>query len=132
MRPTIGRIVLFMLSAAAAAEIMARRKSAETFKSFGIEGNPVREGDVFPMIITREGSDQPGAAVNGQVLLDGNDSYWARSVALCSDKLEPGQWAWPVVPARVEPLPMQATGGGDQASGAKIGTDATGTGGASS
>lgn len=42
-------------------------------------GNEVREGDQFPMIVTRVWQN---GLVNGQVLLDGNDNYWARSVPL--------------------------------------------------
>lgn len=45
-------------------------------------GNTVDEGDVYPLVITRVCGNEPSSAVNGQVLLDGNDTYWATSVSV--------------------------------------------------
>lgn len=45
-------------------------------------GIGVSAGDVFPMVITRVWG-QPAtslSAVNGQVVLDGNDTYWPTSI----------------------------------------------------
>lgn len=39
-----------------------------------------KHGDIYPLIITRVWGDTPEANVNGQVLLDGNDSIWVTSV----------------------------------------------------
>lgn len=51
-------------------------------------------GDVVPVIIIRvwpnEFGDQPG--INGQALLDGNDSYWITSK---KEGSENGEWSWP-------------------------------------
>lgn len=104
MIPTIGRIVHYMLSEQEAGEINARRKGAQNLNAAGVtlasqnlgpqihQGNQVSEGDVFPMIITRVWGDQPDSAVNGQVLLDGNDTLWATSV---SHGDGPRHFVWP-------------------------------------
>lgn len=59
-------------------------------------GNPVRAGDHVPMVMVRVfpnefGEDHPG--VNGQCLLDGNDSLWVTSAKYDETK-EPGTWHW--------------------------------------
>lgn len=86
MIPSVGRIVHYTLSEDDAARINKRRRDAETSEIAKDEsgvvvhaGNRVREGDVYPLVITRVWGDQEGAAVNGQVLLDGNDTFWATS-----------------------------------------------------
>lgn len=102
MVPTIGRIVLFTLNAAMASSINKRREDATAHmqehrdSSSGVQvhvGNPVGEGDIFPLIITRVWGTTPESAVNGQLLLDGNDTLWVTS-AVCGE--QPGQFMWPV------------------------------------
>lgn len=97
-QPTIGRIVLFKVSADVAASINKRRKDYSDNKD-GVAagavchvGNSVSEGDVFPMVITAVNGG--GSTVNGQVLLDGNDVFWATSIALGDDVR---QYSWPVI-----------------------------------
>lgn len=41
-------------------------------------GSEVKEGDVFPMFVTRVNED---GTANGQVLLDGNDVLWVKNLA---------------------------------------------------
>lgn len=59
------------------------------------QGNPVRIGDIVPLIVVKVwpdefGEGQPG--VNGQAILDGNDSYWVTSA---KEGDEPGSYHWP-------------------------------------
>ena len=101
MNPTIGRIVHFTLSANDADVINKRRRDAVQHLAEHREnsdgsvihtGNSVSEGDVYPLIITRVWGNSPESYVNGQVLLDGNDTYWATSVAVGEG---PHTFAWP-------------------------------------
>ncbi len=55
-------------------------------------GNPVREGDAYPMLITRVWGNEPESMVQGQVFLDGNDALWITSVAVGTG---PRTYAWP-------------------------------------
>ncbi len=87
MIPTPGRTVEFTLSAEQADGVNRRRRDGQdsgiTRESTGAVvhiGNDVREGDTFPLIITRVWGETEDALVNGQVLLDGNDSLWVTSV----------------------------------------------------
>lgn len=96
MIPSLGRIVHLRLSAGCADSINKRRADAQASRVGEQEtgaqvhvGNPVAEGDEYPLIITRVWSD---TCISGQVLLDGNDTLWASSV-LAGD--EPGQWHEP-------------------------------------
>lgn len=103
---SIGRIVLLVLSAAQAEDVNRRRAKSAALRirihetapappGSGAQahvGNAVKEGDVFPMVIVRAWGTTPGSAVNGQVLLDGNDTFWATSVV---EGTQPGQWQWP-------------------------------------
>ena len=96
MKPTIGRIVHYTLSAQDAEQINKRRKDAQqsgsALRNDGSQihfGNNVSDGETYPMIITRVWSD---TAVNGSVLLDGNDTFWATSV---SEGEGPRHYAWP-------------------------------------
>jgi len=84
--PTIGRIVHYTLSSADA-EAIGQRRFTDIADS---AGNQAAEGDVYPAMIVR--TCPPGAAVNLQVLLDGNDSYWATSR---TEGEGPGFWSWP-------------------------------------
>jgi hypothetical protein len=101
--PTPGRIVLYTLSKQDADATNKRRADAQGHMqdhretSNGVQihvGNQVAEGDVYPMIIIRVWSaNNPTAAVNGQVFLDGNDLLWASSVQVGTG---PRTFAWPV------------------------------------
>jgi hypothetical protein len=95
MKPSIGRIVHYMLTAADAEQINQRRTTSAHISErihlggwpLGAQahvGNPAEAGQVFPMLIVRvwgEG-DLPVAVqvVNGKVELDGSDSFWVTSV----------------------------------------------------
>lgn len=101
--PAIGRIVHYTLTDQGAETINRRRDDAR-FNRHGITpngeqvhvGNPVHAGDVFPLIITRVWG---GDLINGQVLLDGNDTYWATSV----HEGEGGhQYQWPNTAPKTE------------------------------
>lgn len=87
MKYTIGQILYYCLTAQDAQRITGQRKSSYDT----LRGNPVREGDEYPLIVTRawdERSYPPSGAVNGQVLLDGNDSLWVTSVKEASSRVE--------------------------------------------
>lgn len=109
MKPTLGRIVHYRLSTGDAEQINRRREDFAAFNAvhrhagtvpnpghagrtghIGHYGNEVREGELFPATVVRTFG---GTTVNLQVLLDGNDAYWATS-RMEGD--EPGQWSWPV------------------------------------
>lgn len=88
MIPTIGRIVHYTLTAQDADAINRRRADAcirskaiaEERPGYVVHvGNSAAMGDVYPMMITRVWGDHEGAAVNGQVFLDGNDTIWVTS-----------------------------------------------------
>ena len=115
MEATIGRIVIFKLSADYATQINRRRTTgasiAARIKNDSAEwknhwpegaqahiGNEAHEGDDFPMMVTKVWS--PGC-VNGQVFLDGNDCLWVTS-AMEGNGV--GQWLWPVMKVVAEPL----------------------------
>lgn len=94
--PTIGRIVLYRLTAEQAARVNDLRKNASLYEvgksAQRAEGNAVEEGQVLPLIVTKiwNGEDN---SVNGQLLLDGTDSLWA---VAATEGSAPGQWSWPV------------------------------------
>lgn len=87
MIPSPGRIVQYELTDSDVEQINRRRKDARENGIVGTTGfmlhvgNDVRAGDKFPMIITRAWGNTEGAAVNGQVMLDGNDTFWATSIS---------------------------------------------------
>jgi hypothetical protein len=105
MIPSVGRIVHYTLNEQDAEAINRRRSHARAHmpehqaNSNGVQvhvGNAVSAGEVYPLVITKVCSHHApteGTAVNGQVLLDGNDLYWATSV----DEGE-GQGHWAVPP----------------------------------
>jgi hypothetical protein len=87
--PTIGRIVHYKLSGHDVS--MINLESMQSFGGQGVVRSPVKLGDVFPAIITRTLEGEK--ALNLQVFLDGNHSYWATSR---SEGTDHGQWTWPV------------------------------------
>jgi hypothetical protein len=94
--PTLGRIVHYRLGPTDAASINKRRDSFKASKN-GWTGGPqahvgnhAAEGNVYPMVVV--GIHGPNC-VNGQVLLDGNDTLWVTSASE-SDKNQ-GCWFWP-------------------------------------
>lgn len=105
MDPTIGRIVLYTLSERDALEINRRRTTgpliAERIKKntpdssawpLGAQahiGDEVKEGDTFPMIVTRVFSS---IAISGQAFLDGNDCFW---VTGATEGTGASTWSWP-------------------------------------
>jgi len=50
-------------------------------------GNPAETDDVYPMIITKVSAadDNEDSAINGQVILDGEDTLWVTSALHGSD-----------------------------------------------
>lgn len=95
MRPSIGRLVHFILSEQCADEINRRRipgighgKSWPDGAQAHV-GNRVGAGEHVPMIVTMV---WPERTVNGQIILDGNDSLWRCSV---EEGSTPGTWHWP-------------------------------------
>lgn len=100
MKYTIGQILYYCLTAQDAQGIKDQRENHQQLdgpltSGRKPRGNPVSEGDEYPLIVTRawdERSYPPSGAVNGQVLLDGNDSLWVTSVkeAPSHVELKPG------------------------------------------
>ena len=96
--PTAGRIVLYTLSTQDAELINSRRMqaAAHTTHAEGAQlhlGNTVAAGEVYPLVITRVWGAEVTSSVNGQLLLDGNDTHWVTSV---NQGTGPRTWAWPV------------------------------------
>lgn len=89
--PTLGRTVLYTITKEQADEINARRKSSSASRH-SWHGNEAREGNVYPMTIVAVWGDTPTCAVNGQLLLDGNDSLWVTSVSVGEG---PFHYRWP-------------------------------------
>lgn len=104
--PTIGLIVIYKLSEPNAAVINQQRanvaNNADHHRDAALgfqlhRGNQVQSGDEFPMIITKIWA--PGS-INGKVMLDGTDEFWATSVHQDSgsgtkERPELGVWRWP-------------------------------------
>jgi hypothetical protein len=108
---TIGRTVHYTLNEQDAAEINRRRTTGKSISErmkvqvsqvetetpilgwpTGAQahiGNTAEAGQIFPAVSVRVWSP---AMANLQVLLDGNDVYWATSR---HEGTEPGTWAWP-------------------------------------
>lgn len=86
--PTIGRIVIYVLSAEDAEKINKRRADAQIHMdrhraaSLGTMihvGNDVHEGEEFPAMVVKTWGDQPDSYINIKVMLDGTDAFWATS-----------------------------------------------------
>ena len=100
--PTIGRIVHYRLTAEDAEKINRRRTDAQANMDRHREhktgaqvhvGNVVVEGHCFPMMIVQVWGNTEESAVNGQVMLDGNDLFWATSRCVGEG---PGTFSWPI------------------------------------
>ncbi len=89
----VGHVYLYTLTGGDAAAINKRRADARQHmaehqaNSTGVVvhvGNEVKAGDVYPLMVSRDwattDTSPHGATVNGQILLDGADTYWATSV----------------------------------------------------
>lgn len=83
--PKPGNTVLYTLSESDAQEINRQSRG----------GNRAHAGDVLPMIVIRNWDPGGSNLVNGQVLLDGSDTYWATSRGPAHESV-PGSWHWPV------------------------------------
>ena len=101
MIPSVGRIVQFKFTEEDAYAINRLRDDALSARSDSAHlgmvvrvGNPVQLGYVYPMMIVAVWAENPqeSTAVNGQVFLDGDDTYWVEQV--CK---EVGQWSDPRV-----------------------------------
>lgn len=99
--PSIGRIVHYTLNEDDAIRINRRREHAALHmdehraNANGVQvhaGNPVKLGQSFPMMIVAAWGITPESAVNGQVILDGNDCLWVTSRCV---GVGPGTWSWP-------------------------------------
>lgn len=98
MGPSPGRIVQYRLTESDANDINRRRKDFHQSRStdqqtgfIGHVGNHAADGDVYPAVIVRVWNEST-VTCNLQVLLDGNDTYWATSRA---EGESVGNWAWP-------------------------------------
>lgn len=113
MKPTIGRIVLYVLTAAQAEAI---NKNRAAFRNAGSDpkaeklpagvqthaGNYCYEGEIYPAIVVRLW-DAEHPSVNLKIFLDGDDTFWVTS-CYESEVPAPGTWHWP---PRVEtPVPV--------------------------
>lgn len=113
-RVSICRIVVYVLSAADAAQINRRRTTgesiarrlAESVIQAAIEicgwpagaqahiGQPVVSGQEFPAMVVMAPIEGVDPLINLQVFLDGNDVFWARSVANDEEHCADGTWHW--------------------------------------
>ena len=98
---SVGRIVHYMLTEQDAQAVNRRRVAAAEHQTDWVMGgqahmgNGVRAGELVPMIVAVVWSNEHGPSfdgVNGQALLDGNDSLWVTSA---KEGTEPGTWRWP-------------------------------------
>ncbi len=98
MQPTVGRIVHYTISEQDVEEI-ARQRGHRRSPTSPV-GNQMHAGEVMPMVVTAVWSED---CVNGQVLLDGNDSLWVTSVSEGEGEYS---WCWP--PREDAPEPVAA------------------------
>lgn len=96
--PTVGRIVLYTLTAYDAESVNKTRSDAQSNlakhekASNGViihVGSEARQGDQLPMQITKVHED---GSVNGRVALDGNDVYWVEKI---QEGVGEDHWCWP-------------------------------------
>jgi hypothetical protein len=105
MATSVGSTVIYVLTASDAALINGRRTTGDLIKHrmgrnppewpTGAQahvGEPVQEGEMLPMLITRETPE--GSMVSGQVFLNGSDTFWVPACELVDDDPpKPGQAA---------------------------------------
>jgi hypothetical protein len=86
MKPSIGRIVRYVLSQSDAQHLNTRRMVTRA------AGTQCTAGQCVPAMITKVwwGTD----AVNLRVILDGEDNHWVQSRTENAEK-SPGSWHWP-------------------------------------
>lgn len=95
--PAVGDVVLYTLTDLDAQRINGRRADATRNVTAATDGSQIYTGnranaaEVYPMMITRVWGTTPQSAVNGQVLLDGNDVLWATSISAGDGE---GHFAW--------------------------------------
>jgi hypothetical protein len=99
MIPRIGKTVIYRLTASDVAQIALKRSQRVAVDSALAtapgtpvsirSGNVPAEGDVYPMIITRAWGETYSSCVNGQVLLDGDDTLWVTSRSQVTVLAEP-------------------------------------------
>lgn len=100
---TEGRIVHYVLTAQDAQEVNRRRTSCAAIAMRMADGrwpegaqahigNEAKAGDHCPMVIVRVWGTV--GCVNGQVLLDGADTFWALSRNPDNETRQPGTWHW--------------------------------------
>jgi hypothetical protein len=78
--PRVGDLVLYTATEADATAVNGGGRP-ETDRTRGLTvGNTVRAGQEYPMVIVAVWGDSPASAVNGQVILDGDDHLWVTSV----------------------------------------------------
>ncbi len=94
---TVGRVVHYALSTDDAKIINERRIAVNQpagERLPGVQyhiGNPVESGEHCAMVITQVWNTD--GLINGKVVLDGLDDYWATSRRY-SEQKEPGTWHW--------------------------------------
>jgi len=96
MKPSIGRIVHYTITATDANQINRRRTDARESQAASLasgavihSGNEAEAGEVYPLLVTRV---WPNQLVNGQLFLDGNDTLWVTSVQEGEGERT---WCWP-------------------------------------
>lgn len=119
MIPSLGRTVHYCLTVEDAVQINRRRTDGPSIVRRLVNlhwhegaqahiGTPVKAGDVFPMTIVAvappPADGEPDVSkVNGQVLLDGNDVFWARGVPQVETGSSDKEGCW-FEPPRVPPV----------------------------
>lgn len=117
MKPTIGRIVIYCLTAHDAEQINRRRTTGAKIAQRIEEGawpsgaqahigNEAYEGAKFPAVVVR---NWDGNMLNLKVMLDGTDEYWATSVhenRPATGIHDAGCWSWP---EREEPKVLETS-----------------------
>lgn len=106
MKIKTGRTVLYVLSQQDVEQINRRRTTGQSIAARIAEdkwpvgaqahiGNHNEAGDILPAVVVRVwDKEQENPPVNLQVLLDGNDVYWATSRKEDVQNT-PGTWHWP-------------------------------------